>query len=115
MNVPELKKMLVETSVESVKIISGQIIIQPIVAKTVDIFGGEIRAMVLARVITISDSDVVIGEGGKLVCGRLIHDLSYRKDGGKIFAGEELYKMGPRCSNYNYNSGCSEFLELKED
>jgi len=114
MDIPSLKKMLEQTKLERIEIFSGQTVDKPIVAKSVYISGGHIEAMVLARVITISNSDAVIKEGGMLVCGRLFHDFSHRVDGGKIFSGEEFSKPGVNCCNYNSISSCGKFTILGE-
>jgi len=109
-----LKKMLNETTLESVEIVSGQIIEEPVVAKIVSISGGNIKSMILARTINISGSNAVIGKGGMLVCGRIFHDCSHSVNGGIVLAGKEFYKLGKNCCNYIDGASYSYFMVLGE-
>lgn len=113
-DIPKLKRTLDDANLESVTIQSGQIIEKPIVAQRVFIHGGNIRAMILARVITISKSDAIVEKGGMLVCGRIFHDCSHQVVDGNIFAGKELFKLGVNCCNYNNGKCCDDFLVLGE-
>jgi hypothetical protein len=110
----ELKRMLDSASLESVVIHSGQIIEKPIVAQRVIIHGGNIREMILARVITIAKSDAIVEKGGMLVCGKIFHDCSHQVVDGNVFAGKEFFKLGTNCCNYNCGNGCDDFLVLGE-
>jgi len=113
-SIADLKRMLDGATLENIKIVSGQIIDKPVVAKSISISGGNIKSMILARTINIADSDAVIEKGGTLVCARIFHDLSHSVNGGVVLAGKEFYKLGRVCCNYTFGNSCEELMILGE-
>jgi len=96
-------------------IINDKIINYPIVSKNVEIISETtVRSMILAsRIIVSSEEDIVVEEGGKIICGELYRNCSCHIKGGEINVGEVFYKPGKYCNYVSVSDeGNSEFSIL---
>ncbi|MFZ3055057.1 MAG: hypothetical protein WA091_03730 [Minisyncoccales bacterium] len=96
-------------------VINDKIIDWPIVSRDVEITSSTaVRSMILAsRVIFSSEEDIVVEEGGRIICGELYRNCSCRIKGGEINAGEVFFKPGKHCNYVSVSDeGNSEFSIL---
>lgn len=110
-----LLNTILRRSPNKLVIVNNKVVDWPIVSKNVEIASSTtVKSMILAsRVIVSSEEDIMVEEGGRIICGELYRNCSCQIKGGEINAGEVFYKPGKYCNYVSVSDeGNSEFSIL---